>query len=291
MTTSSTATATPAVSASSAASSRRDRHATLSNSASWSPPGSTTSPVLRIFTRATMPRMTATYSDEAAERRACPRGSVHGVVLDEHREVPDRVQPHGDDQRAGEPAGDVVGEPDGEGEHDLLQRAGRRSVRRTRWARGADRRWRRRTPTPTSRASSRDRRRWRGHGSGAPRRTRRAACRSPATGRRCRHRRSRPTSWSPGWRRRRASSSAGMIHIHPLPTLRGSWMAGFHQPSTVVTIDQVDGAEADGEDDALLDVLDRVADLVVLQAGRPPTRRTPRPGSRGSRRWPRGQRA
>ena len=27
-----------------------------------------------------------------------------------------------------------------------------------------------------------------------------------------------------------------MVHIHRLPTRRGSWMAGFHQPSTVVTM-------------------------------------------------------
>ncbi len=116
------------------------RYATLSNSASWSPPGSTTSPVLRIFTRAMMPRMTVTYSTGAPAAAGLSSRFSPGVVLDEHREVPDGVQPHRDDQGAGEAAGDVVHQPDGEGEHHLLQGAAHTFPEKPCWARGVGRR-------------------------------------------------------------------------------------------------------------------------------------------------------
>ncbi len=61
-----------------------------------------------------------------------------------------------------------------------------------------------------------------------------------------------------------------MIHIHRLPTRRGSWMAGFHQPSTVVTMTRYTAPRATVSTMPSADVLDGVADLVVLHADRSP---------------------
>ena len=60
-----------------------------------------------------MPRMMVTYRTGPTERLAVLEVQP-GVVLDEHREVPDRGSSDGDDQGAGEPTGDEPMSPTGQ---------------------------------------------------------------------------------------------------------------------------------------------------------------------------------